>query len=398
MQLKQKVTDIFIQNISSDKRIVINRGGTRSSKTHSLLQAHIEDSFMHEKLDILVTRKELPALKLSALKDFLEILSETPVGKGYLEDKFKSHLSSPIFYENKQTKSRIYFIGSKEQQKVRGVKWGKVHMNEGNEIDYEVLRQFLFRTEAQIFIDFNPSDEQTWINQELELKRMPREGDVEVIKSSYLDNPFLPSQLVKEIEMLRDTDENYWHIFGLGEYGNITHKIYRNKKKISRKDFDSIPSYHQFYGVDWGDVHPMAAMHYKYYNEKIYGRQVYYKKGKEDDLSDIASDLKQTGLRSSDPVYCDTARPSNIRSLRKMGIKAVGANKEVIDGISFVNRMPIFISDDSADYWRENNKYKRLEDPNGNPAEHPVKFDDDLMDAERYAVYSHLNKNRRHIK
>ena len=43
--------------------------------------------------------------------------------------------------------------------------------------------------------------------------------DCTFIKSTYKDNPFLPDELVKEIERLRDTDEDYWKIYGLGERG-----------------------------------------------------------------------------------------------------------------------------------------------------------------------------------
>jgi phage terminase large subunit len=48
------------------------------------------------------------------------------------------------------------------------------------------------RTENKIYVDFNPDDEQVWINQELEIKRSNEIGDVEVIVSNYKDNSFLP--------------------------------------------------------------------------------------------------------------------------------------------------------------------------------------------------------------
>lgn len=41
MNLDLDVTEIFEKNMQSDKEIVINRGGTRSSKTHSLAQLFI---------------------------------------------------------------------------------------------------------------------------------------------------------------------------------------------------------------------------------------------------------------------------------------------------------------------------------------------------------------------
>ena len=65
-------------------------------------------------------------------------------------------------------------------------------------------------------------DEQIWINTELEQKRKLDKGDVELIVSNYKDNTFLPQTLVDEIEYLQETDPEFWKIYGLGEYGNIT--------------------------------------------------------------------------------------------------------------------------------------------------------------------------------
>ena len=46
-------------------------------------------------------------------------------------------------------------------------------------------------TKSKIFLDFNPDSEDIWINTELEQKRAKQEGDVEVIVSTYKDNPFI---------------------------------------------------------------------------------------------------------------------------------------------------------------------------------------------------------------
>lgn len=52
-----------------------------------------------------------------------------------------------------------------------------------------------------------------WINTELEQKRAIEEKDVNVIISTYRDNPFLEENLVKEIERLEKTDPQYWKIY-----------------------------------------------------------------------------------------------------------------------------------------------------------------------------------------
>ena len=67
-------------------------------------------------------------------------------------------------------------------------------------------------------MDFNPDDEDVWINTDLEQQRAITEGDVNVIVSTYKDNPFLDQSIVREIERLKAVDPMYYQIYGLGQY------------------------------------------------------------------------------------------------------------------------------------------------------------------------------------
>lgn len=378
MILKQKVSRIFELNADSKTRIVVNRGGTRSTKTYSLLQLWIEKSFMQERKNFLVTRHTMPALRLSALRDFLEIL--------YIQgiEHFFNYHKTFSYFENTQTKTKIWFIPS-DKEKVHGVKWDLVHLNEGNQIDWNTVRQFLMRTEAQIYIDFNPSDPDTWINTEIEQKR----DDYTLIKSSYLNNPFLSESIIKEIERLKQTDRVYWHIYGLGEYGVLKSKIYDKVEPISEKDYNNIIGAEKFAGLDIGDVNPTAFFEVKYFKGKLYGKERYYQSYK--DPAHLIKELDRQKVSKSIPIYCDTNFPLYRRKLLSAGFNAKKAKKDsVVDSIKFVRSLPIFVTTSSQNYWQEQRKYKYQETDNGEILERPVKFDDHLMDAKRYAIYSHL--------
>ena len=91
-------------------------------------------------------------------------------------------------------------------------------VNECNELYFEDWQQLLFRTTEQIIIDYNPSDEYHWIYD----KVLTRE-DVEFHQTTYKDNPFLEQSLVNEIERLKDIDDNYWRVYGLGEREQVAH-------------------------------------------------------------------------------------------------------------------------------------------------------------------------------
>src|SRR6478735_6525449 len=75
--VQEQSRSYFDNKYRSEKRIAINQGGTRSGKTYSILQVLCEYCSENEESGAVVTivRKTLPALRGSAYRDFLEILS-----------------------------------------------------------------------------------------------------------------------------------------------------------------------------------------------------------------------------------------------------------------------------------------------------------------------------------
>ena len=66
---------VFIKNWKADSKIVVNQGGTRSGKTYSLLQLLIVKAFENKGKVFTIVRKSLPSLKMTAYRDFFEILN-----------------------------------------------------------------------------------------------------------------------------------------------------------------------------------------------------------------------------------------------------------------------------------------------------------------------------------
>ena len=87
--------------------------------------------------------------------------------------------------------------------------------------------QLAMRTEKQIFGDYNPSDEFSWIYEDIETRK-----DCLLINSTYKDNPFLSKDLVKEIESWQGKDDTYWKVYGLGEVGRLQNKVYNHWQMI----------------------------------------------------------------------------------------------------------------------------------------------------------------------
>ena len=135
------------------------------------------------------------------MRDFITILKQYGLYREEHHNKSNS--------EYKLNKNLIEFISVDQPQKIRGRKRDILFINEANELDFEDWQQLVFRTQEKIVLDYNPSDEYHWIYD----KVLVRE-DVEFYKTTYLDNPFLERSIVKEIELLRETDEQYWQNYG----------------------------------------------------------------------------------------------------------------------------------------------------------------------------------------
>ena len=282
-------TKVFEKNFNATTRIVVNQGGTRSSKTISLLQLIIIKAFKTPGKVFSICRKTLPALKGTAMRDFFDLLKDLN-----LYD-VKYHNKSEHTY--KLNENIIEFVAVDEPQKIRGRKRNYLLMNEANEFTFEDFQQLALRTTEQIFIDFNPSDEFHWLYDKIITR-----DDCTFIKSTYLDNPFLEPETIKEIERLK-VDDNYWRVYGLGEKGVSMSTIFRNTNLINK-----IPDNVKFvgYGLDWGfSNHPTALIEVYSDDENIYLNELIYERGLTN--QDIGNKMKELKIERHNEIIADSS-------------------------------------------------------------------------------------------
>ena len=327
-----------------------------------------------------VVRKTMPALRSSAMKDFFEILRDLEL---YNED---SHNASENIY--KIGRAEIEFFSVDDAKKVRGRKRNNLFINEANELTREDFFQLNIRTTGRIWMDYNPSDVDHWIYNEI----IPRE-DCTLIRSTYKDNPFLPKSLVHEIERIKDQDEAYWKIYGLGERAAHGNTIYTNWNII-----DTLPEGEIFYGLDFGYNDPNALVQVTLKDAEIYERELIYETRMTN--SDLIERLKALIPDRSKPIYCDGAEPDRIQEICQAGFNAQPAEKgkeSVRNSIDTVKRYKVHVDKGSLNLIREKRNWKWREDKNGKALDEPVGINDHLMAAERYAIYTHLRGEQTQI-
>ena len=219
-------------------------------------------------------------------------------------------------------------------------------------------------------------------------KVIPRE-DCEFYKTTYLDNPFLEDSIKKEIERLKDTDEQYWQIYGLGERSSSRRTIFRYV------EVNEIPNEAKLiaYGMDFGYTHDPSTLvsvysleHNLYIHEHLYRTQM--------TTTDIHLFLKSENL-TSHPIYADSAEPRLISELRKMGHNihaSIKGRDSVNAGIDLLKRYKLHITSTSHNAIQEFRNYKWKEDKSGKLINVAEDLHNHIIDPCEYATYSILSR------
>lgn len=386
------VTPVFTKNYASEKKIKVNRGGTRSSKTRSIAQISVLWLFTGQ---ISRTRKIMSGV-WSTVRKYSTTLDATVIRD------FEEELSKQGLYEMvKHNKTKrtyefacrmVEFFGADDEKKLRGAKRKILYCNEANELQFKKqFFQLLIRTEDDVFIDFNPDDENIWINTELEQKRSAEMGDVEVIVSTYKDNTFLPESLVKEIEYLEKNDPEFWKIYGLGQYGKVFGVIFENYKVVKE-----IPADAKFIanGGDFGFTNDQTACLEVYSQDgELWINELVYQRGLTN--PDIAKRLEELQVHRKENVF-DSGEPKSIEELKRLGVRVEPAKKgqdSVRNSIDILKRYKLNITSRSVNLLNEIKTYKWLTDKNGNSINEPIDYNNHLIDALRYVALNKLKQN-----
>jgi len=377
--MKQTATPLLEWLTETKKRINLLVGGAGSSKSYSIAQHIIHKAYTERNRQILVTRKTLPSLRITAYKLILELLHAYDLPHDLNRSEFVIRMPNG---------SEILFKSLDMPEKIKSSEFNYIWVEEATEINLDDFRQLDLRLRRrtdgtnQMFLSCNPISKLNWIYSELVEQQ---KEDVAVHISTYKDNPFLSQIYIDRLEGLRHQDQNYYKIYALGEWGMLENIIYSNYDLIEQTPENPDET---IYGLDFGFNNPSAMVRIDIKDNEHYVQEVLHKSRLTN--TDLIGEIKQIGIASS-PIYADNAEPARIEEMNKEGLYTYPAEKDVQDGIDYVKRHRLHITKDSVNLLKEIMSYKYREDKDGNVLEEPVKFNDHLMDAMRYALYTHAN-------
>lgn len=280
---------------------------------------------------------------------------------------------------------------------IRGMTSFGAYINEASLANETVFKEIISRCSgdgARIVFDTNPDNPEHW------LKKEYIDSESENIISYHFrldDNTFLSERYIKNIKestptgMFYDRDiEGLW-VTGEGvvysDFDGNKHFI----NDVSGIDFETYIA-----GVDWGYSHYGSIVVFGIDKENNwYLVEEHATQFKEIDYwVEIALGVKERYGNIN--FYCDSARPEHVERFRRERIRAINADKSILSGIEEVARLikldRFFVLSSKVKQFKKEIYNYIWDDKTGNP----VKENDDVMDAMRYAVYSHMRlKGRR---
>lgn len=386
-----KVHDRLLEAYNSKAfNVYVLEGGSRSSKTHSIIQFWIKWALLNRGRNtrVAICRLKGTWLNATVLKDFIDVLTS------YGLYNPKNHNKTNKIYKLYDTE--FWFLGLDDPQKVHGFKSDAFWINEAVEAGYDDYSQLMQRCLGFAILDYNPSYEEHWI-----YDRILKRNRTYYNHSTMFDNQFNSKNVIEQISSYEPTDENRkngtaderkWKIYGLGQRAAIEGLIFEFDYHwdIIKEVPEYIKEKHHRYGLDFGFTNDVTAIPDFYWSDatkEVWIDQLCYQTDMVN--TDIGRVIKNNNLQNV-KGYADCSEPKSIEEIHRMGINIHKVEKpqgSVNLGIDIMKRHKTHITERSINFIKEWRNYTWQQDKNGKWLNVPVDKDNHGIDATRYVYF-----------
>ena len=342
----------------------------------------------------LESKKTMPSFKRTCLELFEKRCEKLGIPfRVYHQDNIASignhskvvmvSMANPIEYEKVKSLTDVDYIWIEEANEILESGYEELLRRlRGGSADYE-----------QIITTFNPISMAFWGYEHFFVKNI---GNAHKIHTMVEDNPFMDDEKGQRYKQglkdLENRNKNLYRVYYLGEFGQLEEAIYTNCEIV-----EVIPKCSQiFYGLDFGFNNPTALLEVGERDQVYYENELIYESGLTNRA--LINKLDELEIDKQAPIYCDNAEPARIQEIWESGYNALPAEKKVKDGIDYCKDLNIKMHNNSVNLIKENQGYSWSKDKEGNVLDEPVKFKDHLMDARRYAYYTHRKRVLKNVK
>lgn len=384
---------------------LVCKGGRGSAKSTNIALILVVD-LMQYPVNTICFRKVGETLRKSVYEQIKWAIKFLGV-----EEYFEYKLS-PLEIIYKERGNKFIFMGVDDPQKSKSIKeaqfpvaryWFEELAEFKNEDEVETVLNSIFRGKLEKgliykgFFSYNPPKmKHNWVNKKYNYSFI--ENNVYVHHSTYLENPHISEEFIKEAEAVKAKDETKYRLVYMGEpIGNgLVPFPNLEIREIEASEIAGLERFRN--GIDWGyGVDPLAFVRWGYDKKKgiIYALDEYYGVGLKN--RNLANYILSKGY--DELVMCDSAEPKSIDELKEYDISAWGAKK----GAGSVEYGEKWLADLEAiviDPKRTPNISREFEmidydtDRDGNPLPRLVDKNNHTIDATRYAFSNDMKKGK----
>ena len=365
-------------------------GGRASGKTKFIMQKLLIKG-LKEKRTILLMRKQTTQLRDSVWKEILQVIDDFHLSQFFTVNKTEFRITCLI------NGTEFKCLGLDEPEKIKGfADISDVFLDEVtgfNQEDVELidgtLRSPKFKLPLQMYFSFNPISKANFVYKYFGFDTGITPPNTFILKSTYLDNPFLGENVAERYEALKQRDYRRWQIEALGDFVSLDKLVFQNYK-VEEFDHTKINGV-LLCGLDYGfvnDISAFVASLLDEENKKIYVFKIWGDTNKtNDELSNI---IKSMGFGKS-LIIADCAEQKSIEEMKRAGIlrikPSVKGADSIIHGIQKLQQYDIIIHPSCEGIITEFENYSWQKDKqSGEYINKPIDSFNHYIDALRYSL------------
>lgn len=372
-------------------RFLLFYGGAGSGKSHFIAQRLVYKA-LKDTRKILVLRKVNRTTKASTFQLLLDTLNQFGILNYCVINRTDFSITLP-------TGSQFLCMGLDDPEKIKSITGlTDAWLEEATEFSLDDFSQVNLRVRdpkaenQEIILSLNPVSKANWCylqffaeNPELDEFRKT----VRIVHTTYKDNPHLPEAYVQALLMMKATNEVYYKIYALGEFGSLDKLIYNNWQKM---DFDPDTIKGQLLcGLDFGYTNDPTAFTASILVENERRIYIFKEWGGTGYLNDaIADQIKEMGFAKS--IICaDSAEQKSIDEIKRLGISrikpCVKGKGSVLQGIQKLQQYELIVHPSCENVIEELENYAWKKDRQTNEyINEPAEGFDHYMDSLRYSL------------
>lgn len=374
-------------------RYEVYYGGAGSGKSVFIAQKLVVKA-LRQKRKILVVRKVMGTQKDSCWQLILDTLTRFKIMDYCSTNKTNFIIELP-------NGSQFLFKGLDNQEKIKSIVGiTDIWCEEASEFVVEDIEQLDLRLRAnannlQMIFSFNPISKINWTYKRWFEKPCEDENTL-IVKSTYLDNRFLPKEYIDALERMKETNYTYWQIYANGEFSSLDKLIFTNWEVY--QDGATPTNLPLLVGLDFGYINDPSAMIVARIDEDnkiIYVIDEMYERGLLN--NEIAERIIYKGL-AKEVIIADSAEQKSIEEIRRLGVPrikpAAKGQGSILQGIQKLQQYKLLVSPTCRNFIIELQNYSWEKDKSGEYVNKPQDSFNHCCDALRYSLQCLDNKQK----